>query len=62
MNDISDGGWAVVKHNFDPKLLILSKFYSVFFGFKVIVGHEEGTQKFKATAQNKAIYISFQMI
>ena len=33
-----------------------------FFGFKAILGHEGGTQKFKAVAQNKAIQISFQMI
>ena len=29
---------------------------------KSIFNHEGGTQKIKATAQNKAIYISFQMI
>ena len=33
-----------------------------FFGFKAILGHEGGTQKFKAVAKNKAIQISFQMI
>ena len=36
--------------------------FSLFFGCKAILGHEGGTQKIKATAQNKAIYISFQMI
>ena len=33
-----------------------------FFGFKAILGHEGGTQKFRAVAQNKAIQIRFQMI
>ena len=33
-----------------------------FFGFKAILGHEGGTQKFYVVAQNKAIQISFQMI
>ena len=32
-----------------------------FFGFKAILGHEGGTQKFWAVAQNKAIQIWFQM-
>ena len=35
---------------------------SFFFVFKAILGHEGGTQKFKVTAQNKAIQISYQMI
>ena len=34
--------------------------FSLFFGFKAILGHEGGTQKFRVTAQDKAIYISFQ--
>ena len=34
----------------------------VLVGFKAILGHEGGTRKFRAMAQNKAIYISFQMI
>ena len=33
-----------------------------FFWFQAILGNEGGTQKFKATAQNKAIQISNQMI
>ena len=36
--------------------------FKSFFGFKAILGHEGGTQKFRVTAQNKAIQISFQMI
>ena len=36
--------------------------FSLFFGFKAILGHEGGTQKFRVTAQNKAIKISFQII
>ena len=35
---------------------------SVFFLFKAILGHEGGAQNFRVTAQNEAIYISFQMI
>ena len=33
-----------------------------FFGFKDILGHEGGTQIFRAMAHNKAIQIKFQMI
>ena len=33
-----------------------------FFGFKAILGHEVGIQKFYVVAQNKAIQMSFQMI
>ena len=33
-----------------------------FFGFKAILGHEGGTQKFRVVAQNKAIQVRFQMI
>ena len=29
--------------------------FSLFFGFQAILGHEGGTRKSKATAQNKAI-------
>ena len=36
--------------------------FSLFFGFKAILGHEGGTQKFLVVAQNKAIQIRFQMI
>ena len=36
--------------------------FGSFIGFKAILGHEGGTQKLKAVAQNKAIQISSQMI
>ena len=33
--------------------MILSQLFYLLFGFKAILGHEGGTQKFRVTAQNK---------
>ena len=42
--------------------MVKTWFLCLFFEFKAILGHEGGTQIFRAVAQNKAIQISFQMI
>ena len=57
--------WAVALNFWVPLSWLNIDFESIlslFFGFKAILGHEEGTRKLRVTCQNKAIYISFQMI
>ena len=57
--------WAVTFNFWVPPSWLKIDFKSIlrpFLGFKAILGHEGGTQKFWAVAQNKAIQIRFQMI
>ena len=57
--------WATAQNFLVPPPYLKIDFKSIlclFFGFKAILGHEGGTQKFWVVAQNKAIQIRFQMI
>ena len=57
--------WATTQNFWVPPSWLKIDFESIlliFFGFKAILGHEGGAQKFWVVAQNKAIQIRFQMI